>query len=124
MAWKRCDDYDGSTDDVKAVSFGFDGNIYLVHMGVLSRKRFEEALQPWVENQPAHRPMPTITDGDPETSRPAITKKAAAVSGKQRRATRPDMAEIRVWAIKEGKAVGTAGRLSNEVIAEYDARPV
>lgn len=121
MAWKLCDDYDGSTDDVQPVPIGYNGQIFLPHMGPESRKRYEEAMAPWIADQPSHRPMPTITDSGPEGTKP-VTVRSPATQGKQRRPVRADVAEIRAWALANGKVVAAAGRLPHELIAEYDAR--
>jgi hypothetical protein len=96
------DDLDGS-GDAEPVSFGFDGTSYEVDLGAKNRASLRTALAPFIE---AGRRLP-------------------ARDGKRRQSTAGgpsvDNAAIRAWARTAGLRVSERGRISAEVIRQYEA---
>jgi hypothetical protein len=96
------DDLDGS-GDAEPVSFGLDGTSYEVDLGAKNRAKLEKALAPYIE---AGRRLP-------------------ARAGRRRpsRASGPsvDNAAIRAWARSTGLQVSERGRISADVIGQYEA---
>lgn len=92
------DDLDGSSG-AEAVTFSFDGQGYEIDLGMANLQRMREALQPFISA--AHRPA----------------------RSKSRRAAprRTDFAAIRAWAASQGLQVSERGRISAQVLSEYDA---
>jgi hypothetical protein len=97
------DDLDGS-GDAEPVSFGLDGTSYEVDLGPKNRAKLDKALAPFIE---AGRRLP-------------------ARAGRRRpgRAGGPpvDNAAIRAWAKTAGLPVSERGRISADVIRQYEAR--
>jgi hypothetical protein len=96
------DDLDGC-GDAEPVSFSLDGTSYEVDLGARNRARLEKALAPFIE---AGRRRPT-----------------KAGSRRPGRASRPsvDNAAIRAWAQTAGLQVSERGRISADVIRQYEA---
>ncbi len=96
------DDLDGS-GDAEPVSFGLDGTSYEVDLGAKNRAKLDKALAPFIE---AGRRLP-------------------ARAGRRRpsRAGGPpvDNAAIREWARSAGLLVSERGRISADVIRQYEA---
>ena len=96
------DDLDGSGNAV-TVSFRFGGVTYEVDLGNKNRARLEKALAPFME---AGRRVPG--------------------GGGRRRASRPggssaDRAEVRAWARASGLKVSERGRISSDIMRQYEA---
>ena len=96
------DDLDGS-GDAEPVSFGLDGTSYEVDLGAKNRARFEKALAPFIK---AGRRLPTSTGG----------RRPSRASGPSL-----DNAAIRAWAKTAGLQVSERGRISADVIRQYEA---
>ena len=95
------DDLDGS-GDAETVIFGLDGVTYEVDLGQQNRAAFEKALAPFV----------------------AAGRKAPR-GGRRRPVSRPDESRVdrtavRAWAKSAGLKVSERGRISAEVIRQYD----
>ncbi len=95
------DDLDGS-EDAETVSFGFDGVTYEIDLGKKNRARLEKALAPFVE---AGRRVP---------------------GGGRRRGSRPggsraDRGAVRAWARAAGLQVSERGRISADIMRQYEA---
>ena len=95
------DDLDGSAG-AQAVAFGLDGVSYEMDLGQPNRARLAGALAPFIE---AGR---KVTGGG--------RRSPAAARG-----PRIDRAEIRTWARSAGLEVSERGRLSAEVMKQYEA---
>jgi Lsr2 len=96
------DDFDGS-ENAETVSFGLDGVTYEVDLGKKNRARLEKALAPFIE---AGRRVPR--------------------GGRRRGASRPggpsaDRAEVRAWARTAGLKVSERGRMSSDIMRQYEA---
>lgn len=96
------DDLDGSPD-AETVRFGVDGTAYEVDLGASNRIKFEEAIAPYIEH--GRR----ITRG---RARPAAARSATR---------RSDLAAVRAWAKEQGLHVSERGRVSAEVLNQYEA---
>jgi hypothetical protein len=96
------DDLDGSPE-AEPVSFALEGTSYEVDLGAKNRAKLEKALAPYIE---AGRRRPG--------------------SGPRRAATRSrspsiDNAAIRAWARSAGLPVSERGRISADVLGQYQA---
>ncbi len=96
------DDLDGS-GNAETVSFGFDGVTYEIDLGKKNRSRLRRALAPFIE---AGRRAPR--------------------SSSRRGASRPggspaDRSAVRTWARAAGLKVSERGRISADIMRQYDA---
>ena len=96
------DDLDGS-QNAETVLFGFDGVTYEVNLGKKNRARLEKALAPFIE---AGRRVPR--------------------GGRRRAASRPGgssagRADVRAWASTAGLKVSERGRMSSDIMRQYEA---
>lgn len=96
------DDLDGSCG-AEPVSFGLDGTSYEVDLGAKNRAKLEKALAPFID---AGRRLPTR----------AGRRRPSRASG-----TSVDNAAIRTWAGTAGLQVSERGRISADIIREYEA---
>ena len=96
------DDLDGSAD-AEPVSFGLDGMSYEVDLGAKNRAKLEKALAEFIE---AGRRLPTR----------AGRRRPSRASGPS-----VDNAAIRAWARSAGLQVSERGRISADVIRQYEA---
>jgi len=96
------DDLDGSPD-AGTVSFGLDGMNYEIDLAAANMTRLADAVAPYS----------------------AAGRKVS--SSRRRRAPQPaaggrvDRAAVRAWAREAGLAVSERGRISAEVMSQYDA---
>ncbi len=97
------DDLEGGPAD-ETVVFALDGREYEIDLSSERAEGLRESLEPYVV---AGR------------RRPASGKKDK--SGMRKSGSRPDLAQIRDWARKNGVAVSKRGRISASVIEKYDA---
>jgi len=95
------DDLDG-TDGAETVSFGFDGASYEIDLSEKNRVKFEKAFEPYV--QAGRRISRTRRSSSARTTGPRI-----------------DRASIRSWAKEQGLQVSERGRISGEVMQQYEA---
>ena len=96
------DDLDGS-ENAETVSFGFDGVTYEIDLGKKNRARLERELAPFIE-----------------------AGRRAAGAGRRRGAGRPagapaDRSAVRAWARSAGLKVSERGRISADIMSQYDA---
>jgi nucleoid-associated protein Lsr2 len=96
------DDLDGS-EKAETVSFGLDGVNYEIDLGKKNRAKLERALAPFIE---AGRRAPR--------------------GGRRRGASRAggspaDRGAVRAWARAAGLQVSERGRISADIMAQYDA---
>ena len=96
------DDLDGS-GNAETVLFGLDGVTYEVDLGKKNRARLERALGPFIE---AGRRVPR--------------------GGRRRGAGRPGgtsagRADVRAWARTAGLKVPERGRISSDIMRQYEA---
>jgi len=96
------DDLDGSPD-AETVTFGLDGTKYEMDLGEANRAKLLGALAPFIEaarrvNRGGRR---RVADRPP--------------------AARTDRAAVRAWARESGLAVSERGRISADVMKQYDA---
>ncbi len=96
------DDLDGS-GDAEPVSFGLDGTSYEVDLGAKNRAKLEKALAPFIE---AGRRLPTR----------AGRRRSSRAGGPP-----VDNAAVRMWAKTAGLQVSERGRISADVIRQYEA---
>jgi Lsr2 len=96
------DDLDGS-ENAETVSFGFDGVTYEIDLGKKNRSSLRRALAPFIE---AGRRAPRRR--------------------RRRGASRPagspaDRSAVRTWARAAGLKVSERGRISADIMRQYDA---
>lgn len=105
MATKRLvivsDDLDGSAD-AETVRFSIDGVSYEIDLGAKNRAKLDKALAPYIERG----------------------RRVSAARGRRRLSGREsgvDNAAVRAWARSEGLQVSERGRISADVIRQYQA---
>jgi len=96
------DDLDGSAN-AGTVSFGFDGVTYEIDLGKKNRARLEKALAPFIE---AGRRAPR------SSSRRGASRPGGSLA---------DRSAVRAWARAAGLKVSERGRISAEIMRQYDA---
>ena len=96
------DDLDGSAH-AETVSFGVDGTNYEVDLGAKNRAKLEKALQPFAA---AARRAPA-----------RARRRAASRAG----GPRVDNGAVRAWARSAGLQVSERGRISADVLRQYEA---
>ena len=84
------------------MSFGVGGVMYEIDLGSVNRARLETVLAPFMD---AGRRVPGSSRGG-----------AGRAGG-----VRPDRTEVRAWAKASGLAVSERGRISAEVMRQYEA---
>ena len=94
------DDLDGS-ENAETVSFGFDGATYEVDLGQKNRAKLEKALAPFID---AGRRAPR-----------AATRRAG------RQSASVDRGAVRAWARERGLKVSERGRVSADIMSQYEA---
>jgi hypothetical protein len=94
------DDLDGS-ENAKTVSFGVGGVTYEIDLGSKNRARLEKALAPFME---AGRRVPGSRGGADRAG-----------------ASRADRTAVRAWAKASGLKVSERGRISADVMRQYEA---
>jgi hypothetical protein len=94
------DDIDGSSD-AQTVSFGIDGVSYEIDLAAKNRARFEKAFGPFVEH------------GRRVSSRRRQRSASHAAT------TRQENAAIRAWAKSAGFPVSERGRISADIVQQY-----
>jgi Lsr2 len=95
------DDLDGSSN-AETVTFGFDGAAYEIDLAPKNRAKLEKALAPYVE----------------VARRVSVRSRRPAA----RRATAQDNAAIRAWAKSKNMKVSERGRISSDIISQYQAQ--
>ena len=95
------DDLDGS-GDAETVIFGLDGVSYEVDLGAKNRAKLEKALAPFVA---AGRKVPR-----------GGRRRGVSRAGE----SRVDRADVRAWAKTAGLKVSERGRISAEVMRQYE----
>lgn len=96
------DDLDGSPD-AETVTFGFNGVTYEIDLSERNRARLERDVEPYIA---AGRRV----------------SRSRSRSGAGRHAgPRIDRAAVRAWAKDNGLKVSERGRISSEVISQYEA---
>jgi len=96
------DDLDGSAG-AETVSFGLDGVAYEIDLNEVNRARLGSALEPFIH---AGRRVQRSNRSRGAGRRPAPTT---------------DRAAIRTWAKEAGLQVSERGRISSEVMRQYEA---
>jgi hypothetical protein len=95
------DDLDGS-DNAETVTFGFDGVTYEIDLAKKNRAKLEKALAPYME---AGRRVPR-----------GGRRAAGRSSGSS-----ADRSAVRAWAKQAGLQVSERGRVSADVMRQYEA---
>jgi Lsr2 len=95
------DDLDGSPD-AETVAFSFNGQSYEIDLGQKNLAKFEKSLRPFIDagRRTAHR----------------RAAKAGRAGG-----ARIDRAAVRTWAASQGLKVSERGRISADVLRQYEA---
>lgn len=96
------DDLDGS-EGAETVTFGFDGVTYEIDLAEKNRAKLAKAMAPYVDAARRVRPRRARAGTSPRS-------RAAADSG-----------AIREWAKQQGLKVSERGRISAELMAQYEA---
>ena len=95
------DDLDGS-DGAEAVSFGLDGVTYEIDLGTQNRSKLEKAFAPFIAA--GRRPS-----------------RQYRRRGTGRSSDSADRSAVRAWAREAGLQVSERGRISAEVMCQYEA---
>jgi hypothetical protein len=95
------DDLDGSAD-AETVTFAFGGVTYEIDLGPKNRAKLEKALEPFIQ---AGRRIP----------------RSGRRRGADRQADSVDRAAVRTWAKSVGIHVSERGRISADIIRQYEA---
>lgn len=96
------DDIDGS-GDAEPISFGFDGVAYEIDLSSANRAKLEKAFAPFID---AGR---------------RVRNSARSRTGGRAGSTAADRAAVRTWAREKGLQVSERGRISAEILRQYDA---
>jgi hypothetical protein len=94
------DDLSGTQQDVKTVTFGFEGKTFEIDLGTLNRRNLERSLAKYID---AARPVKAVKG-----------KTVKAGSGAKR-----DLSPVREWAKAQGMEVSDRGRISKSVLDAY-----
>ena len=97
------DDLTGEPAD-ESVSFGLDGTAYVIDLSTKNAKSLRDALAPYLAS--ARR----------DTGRRGRGRASSAASPNRQRTQ-----EIRAWARKKGIKVSERGRISADVISQFEA---
>lgn len=92
------DDIDGS-QGAEAVGFGIDGMAYEIDLGPANRERLHSSLLPFI----------------------AAGRRAGQRKSARRTRSRSDTTAIRSWAQEQGLHIAERGRISAEIVSQYDA---
>lgn len=101
------DDIDG-TDAEETVTYTVDGQDYEIDLSGANAKKFRDALEPYLA---VSREVERQLVSPPTRS----TRRRGGGSG------RNDLTEVRTWAAAQGLKVNPRGRISKEVLDQYDA---
>ena len=96
------DDIDGSPE-AETVTFGLDGTTYEIDLGEANRTKFNAAFAPYIE---AGR---------------RISRTRGSSSATRSPAPKVDYTAVRAWAKERGLRVSERGRISAEVLRQYEA---
>jgi hypothetical protein len=96
------DDLDGSPD-ANTSSFGIDGVLYEIDLAAKNQAKLSKVLAPYIAAGRRVRPRRS----------PSRTGFSAS--------TRADNSAVRTWATENGLAVSTGGRISADVLKQYEA---
>jgi Lsr2 len=96
------DDLDGS-EGAETVTFALDGVTYEIDLAERNRAKLAKAMAPYVEAARRVRPRRT------------------RASGSTRSRASGDSGAVRQWAKQQGLKVSERGRISAEVMAQYEA---
>ena len=96
------DDLDGSPN-ANTVTFGFDGVTYEIDLAKKNKSKLERDFAPYIEA--ARR----------------VSRPRGRVSASRQPGPRIDRAAVRAWAKEQGLKVSERGRLSAEVMEQYEA---
>ncbi len=106
------DDLDGSAN-AEEISFSYKGTPYTIDLGKRNAAALDKALKPYLA-------AATKVPSHGRVAAAAATRRARrAVAVKP--ASTGDVAAIREWAVANGHAVSTRGRISQVVRAAYEA---
>jgi Lsr2 len=95
------DDLDGSPD-AQTLTFGFDGVTYEIDLSDHNRARLQALVAPYIQaGRRVGRGRRTAASRPP--------------------ASRGDRAAVRAWAKEQGITVSERGRISSDVISQYEA---
>jgi hypothetical protein len=92
------DDIDGSAE-AEPVQFSVNGQNYEIDLGPAHRTQLHDSLRPFID----------------------AARRTAAQKASQTRRARADLADIRAWASDQGLNVAERGRISGDVIRQYEA---
>jgi hypothetical protein len=96
------DDLDGS-ENAETVSFGFDGVTYEIDLAQKNRAKLEKALAPFID---AGRRVP---------------RAASRRGGGRQGGASADRGAVRAWARERGLKVSERGRVSADIMRQYEA---
>lgn len=91
------DDLNGTQQDVKTVTFGFEGKTFEIDLGTLNRRNLERSLAKYME-----------------AGRHVKSGRAVKGTGAKR-----DLSPVRAWAKAQGMEVSDRGRISQTVLDAY-----
>jgi hypothetical protein len=98
------DDLDGS-EGAETVTFAFDGVTYEIDLAERNRAKLAKAMAPYIDAARRVRPR----------------RARASSGGTARSRASGDSGAVRKWAKQQGLKVSERGRISAEVMAQYEA---
>jgi hypothetical protein len=103
------DDLDG-TEAAQTITYTIDGQEYEIDLSEENVQRFHDALEPFVSKsrEVERQPLPS------RRSSRGDGRRRSGASG------RPDIAQIRDWAMGRSMDVSRRGRIKKEIIDAYD----
>lgn len=105
------DDIDGESQPAVTVPFAIRGKRYEIDLSRKSESEFDKALKPFISNA-------RVVGGASKPQKKTVSapkKTAAAKNGTGR-----NMEEVRQWAKDTGRTIAKRGRVSADVLAEFD----
>lgn len=117
------DDLDGTPitedDGESLIEFAFGGVDYNIDLNAKNRAKFEKAMAPFVEHatEVEPEPEPIVLPRSATTRRTRSTGGASSGSGR----SKEELEAIRAWGRQKGHQISDRGRISANIIEEFDA---
>lgn len=105
------DKVDLAADEVRVIDFAYHGSDYSIDLSELNAAIFDEEMAPFLA---AARKKPRNA---PATGRGAGRASTFATSAQDKERNR----RIRAWAVDNGREVSSRGRISADLIRDYEA---
>lgn len=104
------DKVDLGADEVRVIDFAYRGSDYSIDLSELNAAIFDEEMAPFLA---AARKVPRTSGA----SRSAASSRTSGTSAQDRARSR----RIRAWALDNDREVSSRGRISADIIRDYEA---